>query len=132
MLQFKSKDDLQQLSPDDPAYPIVADLMQRLIVNYEADGFGYDPEADGWVCLVQEGDTERVLDEIWDDWTLLDIPWEGITREGDFFIAVFLANNEFGLVFVIPDEPWINGELRSVVEENLDPHIELRKTGDLI
>lgn len=132
MLQFKSKDDLKQLPPDDPAYPIVADLMQRLIVNYEADGFGYDPEADGWVCLVQEGDTERVLDEIWDDWTLLDIPWEGITREGDFFIAVFLANNEFGLVFVIPDEPWINGELRSVVEENLDPPIELRKTGDRI
>ena len=100
MLQFKSKDDLQQLSTDDPAYPIVADLVQRLIVNYEADGFGYDPEADGWVCLVQEGDTERVLDEIWDDWTLLDIPWEGITREGDFFLAVFLANNQFSIVDV--------------------------------
>jgi hypothetical protein len=127
VLQFKSKDDLQQLSPDDPAYPIVADLVQRLIVNYEADGFGYDPEADGWVCLVQEGDTERVLDEIWDDWTLLDIPWEGITREGDFFIAVFLANNQFGLVFVIPDVPWVNDELREVMEEQLDPAMATRK-----
>ncbi len=132
MKQFKFATDLQQLPPDDPAYDLVADLVQRLIVNYEADGFTYDPDADGWIVLIEEGDTERILDEIWDDWTLLDVPWEGITREGDFFIAVFLANNEFGLVFVIPDADWVNGQLRDVIEENLDPPVETRKTGDLI
>lgn len=91
MLLFKSVSDLQQLSPDNPAYPIVADLVQRLIVNYEAEGYTYDPDADGWIVLIEEGDTDRVLTEIWDDWTLLDVPWEGITREGDFFLAVFLV-----------------------------------------
>ena len=120
MLQFKSADDLKQLNRTDPAYPIVADLVERLIVNFP-EGYTYDPDGDGWICLVQPHDVDRVLDEIWDDWTLLDIPWEGINREGDFFQAVFLANNEFGLVFLIPDEPWVNGKLREVINENLDP-----------
>jgi len=128
MLQFKSRNDLRQLPPDDPAYPVVADLVHRLVVDDEAEGFAYDPDADGWIVLIEEGDTERVLDEIWDDWTLLDVPWEGITHEGDFFIAVFLANNQFGLVFVIPDEPWVDGALRLIIEENVDP----RQIGDLI
>jgi len=103
--------------------------VRNLIVNYEAEGFPgftYDPNADGWIVLIEEGDTGRVLDEIWDDWTLLDVPWEGITREGDFFLAVFLANNQFGICFVIPDEPWINGELRQVIEENLGPLMATR------
>jgi hypothetical protein len=124
MLQFKSADDLQQLDKTNSAYPIVADLVQRLIVNYEAEGFKYDPDGDGWICLVEPHDVDRVLTEIWDDWCLLDIPWEGINREGDFFQAVFLANNEFGLVFVIPDRPWINGALRQVIEDNLDPPLQ--------
>ena len=132
MLQFKSTSDLQQLPPDDPAYPVVADLVQRLIIDYESDGYTYDPEADGWIVLIQQGDTKRVLKEIWDNWTLLDVPWEGVTREGDFFIAVFLANNQFGLVFVIPDEPWIYGEVRHVIEDHLDQPPEMRKSGDLI
>jgi len=38
-----------------------------------------------------------------------------------FFQAIFLANNEFGIVFVIPDVPWVNGKLRELIEENLDP-----------
>ena len=41
-------------------------------------------------------------------------------RDG-FFIAIYLANNEYGLIFVIPDAPWVNGELRQMIEDNLDP-----------
>ena len=128
MLQFKSKDDLQQLSPDDPAYPIVADLVQRLIVNYEADGFGYEPDADGWVCLAQEGDVDRPIDEIWDDGTrLADLYWEGFTKEDGYFIGVYLANDQWGLAVCLADAPWVNGELRRVIEENLDPPVETQK-----
>lgn len=120
MLQFKSANDLPQLPQDSSAYPIVADLVKRLIVDYEAEGWTYDPDADGWIILIEESDTTRMLTDIWDDWTLLDIPWEGITKDGDHYIAVFLANNEFGLVFVIPDAPWVNGDLRRVIEDNLE------------
>jgi hypothetical protein len=52
---------------------------------------------------------------------MLNIYWEGIMRRGDFFIAIYLANNEYGLVFVIPDAPWVDGELRQLIEDTLDP-----------
>lgn len=118
MIHFKSAQDLQQLSPDDPSYPVVADLVQRLIVDPEVEG--YDPEADGWVILVEPGDTDRVLTELWDDRRLIDIPWEGITKDGNHYIAVFLGNNQFGLAFLIPDAHWVNGDLRRVIEDNLE------------
>ena len=70
---------------------------------------------------IQEEDAERVLDELWDGATLLNIPWEGITLQDDFFIAIYLANNEYGLSFVIPDEEWVEGKLREMIEYILDP-----------
>jgi hypothetical protein len=122
MKHFKSAEDLQQLSSDDPAYPIVTDLVQRLIVDYEADGFGYDPEADGWVVLVEPHDVDRGITEIWDaDTTLADLLWEGFTQRDGHYIGVYLANNQFGLAVVIPDAPWLNGKLRSVIQYHLDP-----------
>ena len=45
MLEFKSKDDLQQLDTSNHSFPIVEDLVRRLIVEYAADDWNYDPEA---------------------------------------------------------------------------------------
>ena len=114
MITFKSNDDLQKLpSPN----PVVEELVERLINIY---GDTYDPEGSGYVVLVEPEDADRVLDEIL-DYRLIDIPWEGIIRRDDQFIAIFLANNEFGICFVIPDADWVQGELRDVIEYNLDP-----------
>lgn len=125
MLQFKSADDLQQLDEADPAYPIVAELVQRLIVNYEAEGYAYDPEADGWIILIEESDVDGPLNDIWDgDTKLTDLFWEGFTKQDDHFIRIFLANNQWGLAVVIPDTPWVDGELRQVIKDNLDPPLE--------
>ncbi len=121
MYLFKSQNDLQKLSKNDPAHPLIAELVQRLIVDFINDGNLYIPEDHGYIALVEEGDEDRVLTEIWSDWTLLDIPWEGIMRLDNFFQAIFLANNEFGIVFLIPDAPWVDGRLREVIEHNLDP-----------
>jgi hypothetical protein len=41
-------------------------------------------------------------------------------RDG-FYTAIYLANNEYGLCFVIPDAPWVDGELRELIEDILDP-----------
>ena len=89
--------------------------------DFEKEGYSYDPEAHGFITLIEEADKGRVLTEIWDDWTLVDIPWEGISIVDGFFQAVFLANNEFGIVFIIPDAPWVDGKLREVIEDHLDP-----------
>jgi hypothetical protein len=47
--------------------------------------------------------------------------WEGIFLRNGFFIAIWLANNEYGLTFVIPDADWVTGELRDMIEDILDP-----------
>ena len=73
------------------------------------------------VILIEEGDVDRTLDEIWEGCRLVDIYWEGIMLRGDFFIGIYLADNEYGLCFVIPDAPWVDGELRSLIEDILDP-----------
>ena len=39
MLEFKSTNDLAKLSPDDPVFPIVEDLVKRLITDYVAEGW---------------------------------------------------------------------------------------------
>ena len=129
MLEFKSPEDLSKLQPDDPVFPIVADLVKRLITDYIAEGYVYRPEDDGWIVVIEEQDKDRVLTEIWSDWTLLDIPWEGISLVGDFYQAVFLANDQFGIVFIIPDADWVDGELRRMIDDHLDPSpIDLQET----
>jgi len=120
MREFKSVEDLSKLSPNHPAYPIVKDLVKRLIINYIAEGYDYKPEDDGWIVLIEEQDKNRVLTEIWSDWTLLDIPWEGISLVGGFYQAVFLANDQFGLVFLIPNAPWLSNNLRRMIDDHLD------------
>ncbi len=77
MLLFKSQSDLSKLDIHHPAYPIIDDLVQRLIVDFIKESFHYVPDDHGYIALIEEHDTQRVLDEIWSDWTLLDIPWEG-------------------------------------------------------
>lgn len=122
MLHFKSPQDLLQLSPEHSAYPIVSDLVQRIIVDYQSEGCTYAPEDDGWIALVEPCDLDRSLTDIWPDGGYLtDLLWEGFTRQDGHYVGVYLANNQWGLVVVVPDAPWINGALRNVIEDNLDP-----------
>jgi hypothetical protein len=121
MLSFKSESDLQQLHQNDPAYPIISDLVQRLIVECPDSAHPYDPDAHGFISLIEEQDMDRVIHEIWEDWTLLDIHWEGVVARDNYYIAVFLANNEWGWVAVIEDTDWLDAELRDILTEHLDP-----------
>ena len=121
MITFKSTEDLVKLPPTDPAFPTVQELVDRLITAYTTPEQPYNHEDYGYVILIEETDVNRTLDEITVGCTLLDIYWEGSLRRGEFFIAIYLANNEYGLVFVIPDAPWVDGELRAMIEDTLDP-----------
>ena len=116
MITFKSTEDLNKLSPDDPAYPTVKELIEQLISAYSPPGRAYDAEDDGYIILIEPEDAQRELDELWDGCTLLTIPWEGIMKQGDYLIGIFLANNEYGLTFVIPDADWVDGELRDMID----------------
>jgi hypothetical protein len=121
MITFKSPEDLNKLPPDDPSYPTVKELIEQLISAYSPPGRAYDAEDDGYIILIEPEDAQRELDELWDGCTLLNIPWEGIMLRDDYYIAIWLANNEYGLTFVIPDADWVDGELRDMIEDILDP-----------
>jgi hypothetical protein len=121
MILFKSPHHLTQLPPYHPTRPIIEDLVQRLITDYIADGCDYSPADDGYIVLVQPGDQDRVHHDVWEEYTLLDIPWEGITQRDGHYIAVVLQNNQLGYVFVFPDEEWLDGPLRESILAHLDP-----------
>jgi len=121
MITFKSPEDLSKLPENHPAHATIKELIEQLITAYSPIGRAYDAEDDGYIILVEPEDIDRELDELWDGCTLLNIPWEGIMKQGDFYIAIYLANNEYGLTFVIPDADWVDGELREMIEDILDP-----------
>ena len=124
MITFKSPEDLSKLPENHPAHATVEELIEQLISAYSPPGRAYDAEDDGYIILIEPEDAQRELDELWDGATLLNIPWEGIMLQGDFYIAIYLANNEYGLTFVIPDADWVTGDLREMIEmiqDILDP-----------
>jgi hypothetical protein len=129
MLHFKSRNDLGQLPSSDPAFPVIKELVDLTITPYDTPERPYDPATEGWIVLIQEGDLVGPLTDIWDDTSLLDLDewWEGVTLENGFYNAIFLANNEFGLVFVIPDADWLTPEVKDMLQRHLDPPLELRK-----
>ena len=121
MISFRCTNDINKLSLDNPAYDTVKELVDQLITAYSPPGRAYDAEDDGYVLLVEPEDAHRELDELWDGCTLLNIPWEGIFLRDGFYIAIYLANNEYGLTFIIPNADWVTGELREMIEDILDP-----------
>lgn len=122
MLTFKSSADVRQLDPTHPALPVVAELVRVLISAYTAPGETYNADDYGYVVLVEEGEQDLPLTAIGrGEYRLATIPWEGITREGDHYVAVVLCNDDYGLVFVIPDADWLGAELRDVITDHLDP-----------
>jgi len=117
MITFKSPEDISKLSPDDPAFPLVRELIKELIEAYTWEDHPYNPDWYGYIILIESA-SDIALDELWDGCTLLNIPWEGIMLRDGFFIATYLANNEYGLTFVIPDADWVTGELRDFLKNS--------------
>lgn len=117
MQTFKSINDLQKLHPDDPAYPIMKDLVESLIAIYDIPERPYKPEDYGYLVLIEEADVDQIIDLPEVKCTLLDVLWEGAAMRGDFFYAIYLGNDDFGIGFVIPDKPWVKGNLRELLNE---------------
>ena len=121
MIKIKSYACLSKLNPADPALPIINDLLKTLIVEGERMGHTYHPENDGYIALIERDDADRVIHELWCDRTLADVPYEGVSKRDGFWIAIYLSNNQFGIIFLIPDRDWLGEELREVLEDNLIP-----------
>jgi hypothetical protein len=117
MITIKTYSDLAKVDPGDPALPVLEELLLRLFAAYATPIHPYRPEHHGYIVLIEEGDVNVALDLPELKYLLEEVPWEGAAMHGEFFHAVYLANNEFGISFLIPDEPWVRGKLRTVLEE---------------
>ena len=112
MKKFESLSDVEKIR-DDPLYATV----KQLVATYTDDPC-YRPQDDGYVVLLEANDVDRVLDI---GYRLSEVPFEVVTMIDDHFYGLYLANNQFGISFLIPDADWLKGELRQHLEENLDP-----------
>ena len=118
MITFKSRSDLEKLSPDHPARLVMDDLVKVLIDDFNEPGQTYSPDDFGFLVLIEPGDTDRELTEI-DMPKLTEIYWEGASMRQGFIYAVFLGTDDWGLGFVIPPG-LVDGELQDVMNEILD------------
>jgi hypothetical protein len=125
MKTFTSLSDLSQLAEDDPAKPVVKQLLEWLIAPGDFPDHPYDPEEHGYIVLVEPGDADRELEDI-DMPRLTDIMWEGVSIIQGYYHAVYLGAGDYGIGFVIPvDADWIGDELREVLESLLDDPLHL-------
>ena len=125
MITFTSLSDLDKLPDDDPAKPVVSQLLTWLIADDDFPDHPYDPDEHGFIALVEPGDADRELDDI-DMPRLTDILWEGVSIVDGFYHAVYLGADDYGIGFVIPvGAQWISVELREVLESLLDDPLHL-------
>jgi hypothetical protein len=123
MWTFKSFECLSQLDSDHPSRAVVEDLLTTIITEAERLGHSYHPDHDGYIVLPSRETIDRELDLFTPPRKLEDVFWDGVDVRFDHFIAVFLPNNQFGLIFVIPDKAWLPSGLRRVLCENLVPTV---------
>jgi hypothetical protein len=123
MLTFKSFECLSQLGSDHPSRAVVEGLLNTIITEAEKHGHIYNPDNDGYIALPSREDTDRELDLFTPPRKLEDVFWDGVDVRSGHFVAVFLPNNQFGLIFVIPDADWLPHGLRRVLCENLVPTV---------
>jgi hypothetical protein len=116
MKTFKSISDLEQVR-NTPLHATVESLVAPVIAEYP----DYRPQDDGYLVLIEPGDVDRVLDDLDVPYRLSEVPFEGVTVVDGCFHAVYLANNQFALGFLIPDADWLPGEVRRELEAHLDP-----------
>ncbi len=104
MLKFTSTADLLRLQSTDPAQPVISTLISNL---------NTDPVT---IALMQPHDVDHPLAELCN---AEDVSLEGVIEQGGVFLVVLQTDYQYGIIFVVPDADWLNGELRRCIEQNL-------------
>jgi hypothetical protein len=98
---------------------VVRKLLADLITASEREKGYYAPGEDGFVALLERGDPEEQWLDIF-GWALPEAQFEEVTRENGCFVATIL-NNGYGVSLVIPDEPWLDAAVRTLLARELSP-----------
>jgi hypothetical protein len=110
MRVFRSLEEVRAAEGLEPGWRLALErVMGDLTSAYADAGLAYDPDSEGPVVLAEQRDTDE-------DWrnlmgcALSTAPFEGATIEHGCFVAVVLANNEYGYTIIVPDAPWLAPE----------------------
>ena len=105
MLEFKSLADVEACAFDDPRHErVVRDAVKTLIDATSSAQVAYDPDADGWVVMLEPGDGDDVLGEFC-SYGLPDMLWEGAVRdESGCILTCICTNNSFGVTVIVPND----------------------------
>ena len=106
MMTFKSSADLCRLQTTDPAHPVISTLTSNLFADN-------DPVT---VALMQPHDIDHPLAELCN---AEDVTLEGVIERENNFLVVLQTDYGYGLVLVVPNAEWVNGQLRECIEQNL-------------
>jgi hypothetical protein len=113
MKEFRCRDDVERARLPDELARVVRGTLEGLIEAYAGSGSRFEPDADGWTVLIEEGDGGDAVRDVIGGNSLIDAPLEGVSFEHGCFVAVWLANNQFGITLVIPDAPWLDLAVRA-------------------
>ncbi len=116
MLTFKSNADLSQLPATHPAYLVMKELVEQLIDAYTQPGITYNADDYGYCVLLEESDLDGTYD-VPGIGNLLEVLWEGAFKKDGYYVAIVLWNDDAGMTVTIPDAPWVNGDLRKLLDE---------------
>ncbi|BCS55612.1 hypothetical protein [Geobacter sp. SVR] len=117
MLTFRSLTEVEQAQLTPKHRRAVTRAMRSLLDAY---GNNYNPDDCGFVVLLNQHTTDA------DALKLMGRPWaearlEGVSfdRETNCFFTVWLANNQYGLTFLVPNEVWLDPAFRALLLDEL-------------
>ena len=117
MKVLKSLEEIESagLSPEvrDAAHVV----LKNLIDAYAQHGEVYDPADDGYVIVIEGGESDSEIEaEV--GYNLREALYEGGSVENGCFVTATLHNNQYGISWIVVDSPTLDPEIRlRLVEE---------------
>lgn len=110
MKKFRSLEEVEVAGLPPSHQRAVARVVQGVLDGYAPYG-GYDPDISGPILYVEDGDDDAVQEEA--GYPLIEALFEDVCLEDGIFVGVTLHSNEWGISWLIPDEPWLDPAVRA-------------------
>ena len=117
MLTFRSLTEVEQAQLTPKHRRAVTRAMRSLL---DAFGDNYNPSDCGFVVLLNQHTTDtdalELMGRTWADARLEGVSFDS---ETNCFLTVWLANNQYGLTFLVPNEEWLDPAFRAVLLDEM-------------
>ena len=118
MKTLRTIEDIERARLPGNVLPVVRDLLTNLIADYAEHGHAFNPDEDGHIVLIEEGDADGDIRAALGA-GLLDAVLEGCVYDRGFFVTCVLFNNQFGVSVVVEDALWLDPAARRRLVQNL-------------